>query len=101
MKFHPDKDLDSLLNLLDDEEDAVAVYAMGELLDREARLGPEETTTPEESATPDTDKTPEEEEHVCKEVSGWKAFWNSIMNFFRRLFGQPELCKCGETIKKK
>jgi len=62
---------------------------------------PEETTTPEESATPDTDKTPEEEEHVCKEVSGWKAFWNSIMNFFRRLFGQPELCKCGETIMKK
>jgi len=62
---------------------------------------PEQTTTPEESTTPDTDKTPEEEEHVCKEVSGWKAFWNSIMNFFRRLFGQPELCKCGETIKKK
>lgn len=39
MKFHPDKDIDSLLNLLDDEDDAVAVYAMGELLDREARLG--------------------------------------------------------------
>lgn len=39
MKFHPDKDIDSLLNLLDDEDDAVAVYAMGELLDREQKLG--------------------------------------------------------------
>ena len=39
MRFHPDKDIDSLLNLLDDEDDAVAVYAMGELLDREQHLG--------------------------------------------------------------
>ena len=70
---------------------------------------PEDVTTPEETTpeenTPETD--PEEsdkkaeDEHVCKEVSGWKAFWNSIVNFFRRLFGQPELCECGETIKKK
>ena len=39
MKFHPDKDIDSLRDLLDDEDEAVAVYAMGELLDREQRLG--------------------------------------------------------------
>ena len=39
-----------------------------------------------------------DEEHVCKEVSGFQAFINSIINFFRRLFGQPELCACGETI---
>ena len=39
MRYHPDRDIDSLLNLLDDEDDAVAVYAMGELLDREDRLG--------------------------------------------------------------
>ena len=39
MRYHPDKDIDSLLNLLDDEDEAVAVYAMGELLDREQQLG--------------------------------------------------------------
>ena len=39
MRFHPDTDIDSLLNLLDDEDEAVAVYAMGELLDREQQLG--------------------------------------------------------------
>lgn len=39
MKFHPDKNIDSLLNLLDDEDEAIAVYAMGELLDRESQLG--------------------------------------------------------------
>ena len=57
----------------------------------------------EEEITPDTPNTPEEdkEEHVCEEVSGFKAFINSIINFFRRLFGQPELCACGETIKEK
>ena len=59
-----------------------------------------EETTPEET-TPAGDDDKQEEEHVCKEVSGWKAFWNKVMNFFRKLFGQPELCECGETIKKK
>ena len=58
-----------------------------------------EEPTPEES-TPEV-TPPEVEEHVCQEVSGWKAFWNSIANFFRRLFGQPELCPCGEVIQKK
>ena len=58
-----------------------------------------ENPTPEEPAPEQT--TPEVEEHVCQEVSGWKAFWNSIANFFRRLFGQPELCPCGEVIQKK
>jgi len=69
---------------------------------------PEETTpeatTPEESTSDEI--APEvgedtEEEHVCEEVSGWKAFWNAIANFFRRLFGQPEICTCGEIIEKK
>ena len=39
MHFHPDRDIDSLLDLLDDEDESIAVYAMGELLDREDRLG--------------------------------------------------------------
>lgn len=38
------------------------------------------------------------EEHVCEGVTPFQAFINSIINFFRRLFGQPELCPCGETI---
>lgn len=63
---------------------------------------PEETTPAEpEETTPAPDDNVEEKEHVCEKVSGWKAFWNSIANFFRRLFGQPELCTCGEVIKKK
>ena len=41
----------------------------------------------------------DEEEHVCEEVTGFQAFINSIINFFRRLFGLPELCDCGKTIK--
>ena len=40
----------------------------------------------------------EESTHTCKEVSGFKAFLNMIINFFRKLFGQPELCPCGETV---
>ena len=59
-----------------------------------------EETTPEEKPSVETDKEVEKE-HVCEEVSGWKSFWNSIMNFFRRLFGKPELCTCGEIIEKK
>lgn len=67
---------------------------------------PEDTpTTPETPETPETpnngDNGAQEEEHTCEKVNGWKKFWNSILNFFRRLFGQPELCTCGEVIDKK
>lgn len=44
---------------------------------------------------------PEVEEHVCKEVGGFQAFINKIINFFRKLFGMPELCPCGEVILEK
>lgn len=65
---------------------------------------PEEGTTPSvpETETPDSSEpAPETQEHTCEEVSGWKAFWNAFANFFRRLFGQPERCTCGEVIEKK
>ena len=65
--------------------------------------GEEITTSGQETpndTTPDSTDKVEEEEHVCEEVSILKAFWNMIMNFFRRLFGQSELCDCGDTIKK-
>ena len=26
-------------------------------------------------------------------------FWNSIMNFFRKLFGLPAKCYCGEELE--
>ena len=51
----------------------------------------------DDTTTDTTDTT----EHTCKEVSGFQAFINSIINFFRRLFGQPELCACGEVILEK
>lgn len=54
----------------------------------------------DEEATPEAPEAEEKAEHTCEEVSGWKKFWNSIMNFFRRLFGKPELCTCGEVINK-
>ena len=54
----------------------------------------DEELTQNENTTPET---PEDEEHICEEVSGFKAFWNAIVNFFRRLFGKPELCPCGKT----
>ncbi len=59
-----------------------------------------EETTPEDDTTPNDGDATENEEHVCEEVSGWKKFWNAFANFFRRLFGQPELCTCGEVIDK-
>ena len=67
--------------------------------------GNEETTTPDngnnEPTTPNAGNDAKEEEHTCEKVSGWKSFWNSIANFFRRLFGQAEVCTCGEKLPKK
>lgn len=64
---------------------------------------PEEETTPSapEETTPDSDDTEKEQEHMCESVGGFRAFWNTIVNFFRRLFGLPELCTCGEVLDKK
>ena len=48
----------------------------------------------------ETPETPQSKEHTCEKVSGFKAFWNAIVNFFRRLFGKPEICTCGEILIK-
>ena len=61
---------------------------------------PEVTTPNDGDATPDDETTTENEEHTCEEVSFFKKLINSIMNFFRKLFGQPEICTCGEIINK-
>ena len=40
----------------------------------------------------------EPEEHTCAQVNIFLKIWNAILNFFRSLFGLPELCTCGEVI---
>ena len=41
-----------------------------------------------------------EDDHNCEGAPMWLTLLNSIINFFRRLFGLPELCTCGEVITK-
>ena len=36
--------------------------------------------------------------HEACEATGFAKFWNTIINFFRRLFGKPEICVCGKEI---
>ena len=36
----------------------------------------------------------------CHGAPVWITFLNNILNFFRRLFGQPELCTCGVILNK-
>ena len=101
---HADKDEDTFCDVCGTEM-KVPEETTPEVPEETTPETPEETTpdTPEETTpdTPDDDTTTETEEHVCKEVSGFQAFINSIINFFRRLFGQPELCPCGEVILEK
>jgi hypothetical protein len=61
----------------------------------------ESPETPDEDESQNDDTILENEEHICVKVSGWKRFWNNFINFFRRLFGQPVRCPCGDVIKKK
>ncbi len=55
---------------------------------------------PEDPSDEPTDAPAEDEDHSdCKEESsGWKNFWRAIFNFFRRLFGLPEKCACGDKL---
>ena len=55
----------------------------------------------EETTTPDDSNTTEDTEHTCEEATGFKALITAIINFFRRLLGQPEVCTCGEVIVEK
>ena len=57
--------------------------------------------TPDDNQTPDNTDTPDGpvvtvHDHSNCETTGWKAFWNAIANFFRRLTGGKEKCVCGE-----
>ncbi len=53
--------------------------------------------TPDPDTTPDSDTSVEDSHDEC-EASGWNRFWNAIANFFRRLFGMPEKCVCGDEF---
>ena len=54
----------------------------------EESVNPEETTPPTEN--------PSERDHTSCEANIFAKIWNAIMNFFRKLFGKPELCVCGK-----
>ena len=49
------------------------------------------------SETPE-DPTTQPENHDNCEANFFARIWNSITNFFRRLFGKPEICVCGKEI---
>ena len=64
---------------------------------------PNQVSTTEATAQTQTTETIGascEDDHNCEGAPVWLTFLNSILNFFRKLFGQPELCTCGEVITK-
>jgi hypothetical protein len=60
--------------------------------------------TPDEDEKPNNGETPDdgEKDHseCLEEASGWKRFWNSIGNFFRRIFSKYVKCVCGDKLHK-
>ena len=58
------------------------------------------TETVNQAQTAETIGASCEDDHSCEGAPMWLTFLNSVINFFRRLFGQPELCTCGEVITK-
>lgn len=38
------------------------------------------------------------EPHNCNDGNWFRNLWNSIINFFRSLFGKPKRCICGEEL---
>ena len=48
--------------------------------------------------TPEEPPVTEEETHENCEANFFAKIWNSIVNFFRRLFGKPEICVCGKEL---
>ena len=78
--------------------DAVTVYAAvlkaGQTLEDFRNENAPQTPPTED---PDTPEEPNDTHENC-EASGFAKFWNTIVNFFRRLFGKPEICVCGKEI---
>ena len=57
---------------------------------------------PAPDPTPDTndvtDIAPEKNHDECKS-NAWSRFYRGIMNFFRRIFGLPKKCYCGDELE--
>ena len=54
-------------------------------------------TEGEKLPAPEAPEEPAQDHSEC-EANWFAELWNSIINFFRRLFGKPEKCVCGEEI---
>jgi len=63
---------------------------------------PSESTSaesrPSDPTPPQTEppEAPSENGHENCTARGFAKFWNAVVNFFRRLFGKPEICVCGK-----
>ncbi len=61
---------------------------------------PDTPTTPEDPETPNNGNTTQNQVHTCEEPTFFQKLWTTILNFFRKLLGMPELCTCGEVLNK-
>ena len=55
---------------------------------------PDNGETPDDE-NPEGDTAPTKDHSQCK-TNGWKKFWNSFANFFRRIFTGKKKCVCGD-----
>ncbi|MBR6745435.1 MAG: InlB B-repeat-containing protein [Clostridia bacterium] len=78
--------------------DAVTAYAVilkeGQTLEDYLNASKPQTPPTED---PETPEDPTETHEDC-EAGFFAKIWNAIVNFFRRLFGKPEICVCGKEI---
>ena len=76
--------------------DAVTAYAVilkeGQTLEDYLNASKPQTPPTED---PETPEEPTETHENC-EAGFFAKIWNTIVNFFRRLFGKPEICVCGK-----
>ena len=56
---------------------------------------PDDNKEPDDGKEPVDGDTPAKDHSKC-EAGGFKRFWRSIFNFFRRIFGMDKKCVCGE-----
>ena len=67
----------------------------GDKLPTEDPINPDDPTVPDNPADPNP---PAEDDHSACEGNWFTELINAIVNFFRKLFGLPEKCICGEDL---
>lgn len=81
--------------------DAVTVYAAvlkaGQTLEDFRNENAPQTPPTETPEEPGENPSISENHDNC-EANFFAKLWNAIVNFFRRLFGKPEICVCGKEI---